>query len=147
MTAPIFVDTNVFVYARDASEPSKQPAAESWVRSLWLSGRGRLSTQVLHELYVTLTRKLRPGLPRDVAREEVRELQSWRPVAITADVLDEAWVLEDRFGLSFWDALVVAAARVAGCGAVLSEDLQDGQDFDGVVVVDPFAHAPSELGA
>jgi predicted nucleic acid-binding protein len=102
-----------------------------------------LSGQVLAEYYVTVTEKLRPGLERTAARDDVRDLQNWRPVALDADLLDLAWSIQDRFLVSWWDALIVAAAQVSGCRILLSEDFQDGQIFDAVQVVNPFCHAPA----
>ena len=67
MTAPVFVDTNIFVYARDAGARIKQTAAEDWIRQLWLEQRGRTSLQVLSEFYTTVTRKLDPGVAQDEA--------------------------------------------------------------------------------
>lgn len=139
---PIFVDSNVLVYARDTTEPRKQELAAAWLEHLWTKRTGRLSQQVLHEFYVMVTRKLDPGLDTDQARSDVRDLLAWRPRVIDREALEVAWTIEDRFGLSFWDALIVAAARIGGCERLLTEDLQDGADYDGVVIVDPFTHTP-----
>lgn len=144
---PTFVDSNILVYARDASEAHKQRRASAWMEHLWRSRSGRVSVQVLHEFYVVATRKLRPGLPRHEARRDVEALGAWEPVALDRPLTAEAWSLEDRFGLSFWDSLVVAAALRAGCERLLTEDLQDGQDYGGVVVCDPFAHPVDEADA
>ncbi len=145
MSAEVFVDTNVLVYCRDASEPHKQPEAQEWVERLWRERRGRISTQVISEYYVTVTRKLSPGLSPDAARRELRLLLAWRPLSINTALIEEAWRIEERFQLSWWDAMIVAAARQSGCRWLLTEDLQDGQDLDGLVVVDPFAHSPDHL--
>jgi predicted nucleic acid-binding protein len=142
---PIFVDTNVLVYARDASDPQKQATAEAWMGHLWTSASGRLSVQVLQEYYITVTRKLQPGLPREEARADVRDLAAWRPIRIDEAVVEAAWRLEDRFELSFWDSLIVAAAETAGCSALLTEDLQHDLDIDGLRVVDPFRTAVGSL--
>lgn len=142
---PIFVDTNVLVYARDSSDPGKQARASEWVSHLWESGEGRLSLHVLLEYYVTTTRKLRPGLPRADARADVEDLLAWRPIELDAWMLAPAWGMEDRFGLSYWDSLIVAAASVAGCQLLLSEDLQHGADLDGLRVVDPFQTSVGEI--
>lgn len=139
---PVFVDTNVLVYARDASEPVKQPKSRVWLEHLWRARTGRLSQQVLSEFYVTVTRKLDPGLSRADARAEVRTLQAWRPVVIDGDIVEAAWALEDAHSLSFWDALIIAAAQSARCEHLLSEDLTDGVTYGGVTVIDPFAHQP-----
>jgi len=142
----IFVDTNVLVYARDLTEPVKQKRAEEWITGLWHSQRGRISQQVLNEYYVTVTRKLRPGLPAAAARADVRALRAWTPVSIDASLVDRAWTVEDRFRIGFRDAMIVAAAQVAGCSTLLTEDLQAGARFGDMQVVNPFRTAPSELG-
>jgi predicted nucleic acid-binding protein len=135
---PVFVDTNVLVYARDASDLEKQAAAAAWIEHLWTCAAGRLSVQVLQEYYVTTTRKLDPGLPVEEARQDVRDLAAWRPVRIDEAIVETAWRLEDRYRLAFWDSLIVAAAQSAGCEVVLTEDLQAGLEIDGLRIVDPF---------
>ncbi|MCI0634890.1 MAG: PIN domain-containing protein [Actinobacteria bacterium] len=142
---PIFVDTNVLVYSRDAADAAKHATASRWMRRLWETGDGRLSIQVLQEYYVTTTRKLRPGLSMDAARADVHDLSAWRPVVIDPDDLQVAWSVEDRFGLSFWDSLIVAAAHIAACDVLLTEDLQHEGDFDGVRVLDPFRTSIDDL--
>jgi predicted nucleic acid-binding protein len=135
---PVFVDTNVLVYARDASDLEKQATAGAWMDHLWTRAIGRLSVQVLQEYYVTVTRKLQPGIPKDYAREDVRDLAAWRPLRIDEAIVDSAWRIEDRFELSFWDSLIVAAAQAAGCEALLTEDLQHDLVIDGLRIADPF---------
>lgn len=146
MSDLVFVDTNVFVYRVDSRDPERQRRAEQWVRHLWRERSGRISHQVLRELYATVTRRLRPGMERDEARAMVRLLLAWNPTATTPEMLEVAWSLEERYSLSWWDALIVAAARLAGCRWLLSEDLQAGQELGSVTVVDPFATAPGQLG-
>jgi predicted nucleic acid-binding protein len=143
MTAPVFVDTNVLIYALDAADLKKQEAARAWRAELWKSGRGRISYQVLQEFYAKVTQKW-PGARRE-ARAEVRDLLAWRPVAVDAGVLERAWTLQDRYQLSFWDSLIVAAARSASCRYLLTEDLQGHQDLDGVLVINPFRCDPTAL--
>jgi predicted nucleic acid-binding protein len=139
-----FVDTNVLVYARDASEPEKQQSAESWLRWLWATRAGRVSAQVLNEYYVVVTEKLRPGLGREQARADVRNLAAWTPVPTDRRVMEGAWIVQDRYGLSWWDSLVVSAAQVAGCAWLLTEDMGDDRVFDSVRVVDPFRAGPPD---
>lgn len=141
----MFVDSNVLVYNRDASEPEKQPRARAWLEALWESRRGRLSVQVLEEFYVTMTQKLDPGLPEEEARSDVRALDAWNPVALDHSLLPVAWDIEDRYGFSFWDALILAAARRLDCGYLLTEDLQDGRQVEGLTVSNPFRRSPSEI--
>ena len=102
---------------------------------------------MLQEFYVTLTRKLRPGLPPDRAREEVRALLPWQPIEMGPAMLESAWSLQDRFQLSWWDALIVGAAHATRSRYLLTEDFQDGQDLDGLLVLNPFRHTPGSIEA
>lgn len=145
MTDLVFVDTNVLVYARDTAYPRKQERAAEWMSHLWHSRTGRLSYQVIQEFYVTVTTKLRPGMSAKVARSEVRSLVSWLPVAVDDGVMERAWLVQDRFRLSWWDALIVAAAQLSRCGSLLTEDLQDGQALGDLRVLSPFKHQPGDL--
>ncbi|HEY7672577.1 MAG TPA: PIN domain-containing protein [Gammaproteobacteria bacterium] len=140
MNGSVFVDTNVFVYMRDASEPAKQPIAAEWVRNLWAEQRGRTSIQVLSEYYATVTRKLDPGLSADEAWEDVTALLAWEPQEIDRGVIVRARDLERRYELSWWDAMIVAAAELQNCAVLLSEDLQHGMVCGTVKVRNPFAH-------
>lgn len=136
---PVFVDTNVLVYRHDSSDPVKQARADDWYAYLWRSRTGRLSVQVLQELYSVLTRKLKPGMAAPEARRIVRALGAWAPLGIDLATIERAWILEQRSSLSWWDALIVAAAQTSECEVLLTEDLQNGQTFGQVRVVDPFA--------
>ncbi len=141
----VFVDTNVLVYVRDRSDEEKQRRAAEWVGALWETGLGRLSYQVLQEYYVTLTSKLDP--PRRVrdARDDVTALRAWNPVGIDHRTIEGACDAQDRFGYSWWDALILAAALQAGSRYLLSEDLQTGQAIDTLTIVSPFEHTPDEI--
>ena len=132
----VFVDTNVLIYALDGTDPRKQEAAQIWRTALWKSRRGRTSFQVLQEFYVKATKKWPAS--RSAARAEVRDLLSWRPVVLNAGIVEQGWKIQDRYHLSFWDSLVVAAAKAASCRYLLTEDLQPDQDLDGLMVVNPF---------
>lgn len=144
MTAAVFVDTNVLVYARDAREPKKQARATAWLEFLWRQQRGRTSTQVLSEYYVALTRKLEPRVPSAEAWDNASAFLAWRPQAIDETVLQRARDIELRYRLSWWDSQIVAAAQLQGCALLLSEDLQDGGDYGGVTVRNPFTLEVSE---
>lgn len=143
MTALVFVDTNVLIYAQDVSDLKKQKQARAWRHELWTSGTGRISFQVLQEFYVNVAHKWPSA--RSQAREEVRDLLAWRPLRTDAELLERAWSIQDRYRLSFWDSLIVAAAKTALCSYLLTEDLQDGQDFDGLVVLNPFSKDPGSI--
>jgi predicted nucleic acid-binding protein len=139
MTAPVFVDTNVFVYVRDAGEPAKQQRATRWLEYLWREQLGRTSFQVLSEYYVSVTRKLAPGLSRDEAWDDVQALLTWSPHPIDEHLLERGREVERRFGLSWWDSLIVGAAQLQGCPLLLTEDLQDGGIYGSVKVRSPFS--------
>jgi predicted nucleic acid-binding protein len=143
MTAPVFVDTNVLIYALDHADSKKQQAARSWRTELWKSRSGRTSFQVLQEFYVKVTRKWPAA--RDEARAEVMDLLAWRPVSIDAPILERSWKIQDRYRLSFWDALIVASAKSISCRYLLTEDLQADQELDGVTVVNPFLRGPDSI--
>ncbi|MFZ0863739.1 MAG: PIN domain-containing protein [Candidatus Sulfotelmatobacter sp.] len=141
MTAPVFVDSNILIYAVDGADPRKQRVARDWRAELWKSRLGRVSFQVLNEFYVNAVRLKHAA--RDEARAEVRDLLAWNPVVVDAAVIERGWKLQDRYQLSFWDSLIVAAAKTASCGFLLTEDLEDGQKLDGVEVVNPFLRGPA----
>jgi predicted nucleic acid-binding protein len=143
MTAPVFVDSNIFLYSVDDADPRKQRVARDWRAELWKSRLGRVSFQVLNEFYVNAVR-LKPAA-RDEARAEVRDLLAWNPVVVDAALIERSWKLQDSYRLSFWDSLIVAAAKAASCGFLLTEDLQDGQKLDGVEVVNPFLREPGSV--
>jgi predicted nucleic acid-binding protein len=143
MTTPVFVDTNVLIYALDRGDPKKQQAAWAWRTELWKSQSGRISFQVLQEFYVKVAQKWPRA--RDQARAEVRDLLAWRPVAVDYAILERGWKIQDRYQLSFWDALIVAAAKLLACRYLLTEDLQADQEIDGITVINPFVRDPTSL--
>jgi predicted nucleic acid-binding protein len=145
MADRVFVDTNILVYSRDASEAAKQKQASAWMREIWGSGTGCLSFQVLQEFYVTVTEKLKPGLDPATARNDVRALIAWHPISVDTRVVEGAWSIQDRHLLSWWDALIVSAAQVGNCRYLLTEDLHVGQVFGTVEVINPFLKSPDEL--
>ena len=140
VVAPLtFVDTNVLAYAHDRSESVKQPVARTLLEGLWRDRAGVLSTQVLQELYVVATRKFDPPMPRAAARELVVVYGTWPVVQVDVPLIVAASELEERHTLSFWDALVVEAARRAGATRLVTEDLQPGRTIGGVTIENPFA--------
>jgi predicted nucleic acid-binding protein len=108
------------------------------VEELWQNRRGVLSVQVLQELYVSLTRKLAQPLAPALAREIVSDLTTWQVVAPGAGDVVEAIDASVRLQVAFWDAMLLTTARQAGARVLWSEDLSDGQAYDGVVVRNPF---------
>jgi predicted nucleic acid-binding protein len=136
-----FVDTNVLVYAHDATEAARQPIARVLLDALWAEHSGVLSTQILQEFYNTTTRKLTLPMTRAEAREIVDLYSAWPVVVIDPVMILTASRLEEEHQLSFWDALVIEAARVAGAQSLLTEDMQDGGVIEGVRIENPFVAA------
>lgn len=135
MTGRSFIDTNIFIYSVDAADPDKQQRAQEV-----LTGTPGVvvSTQVMNEFYNVATRKLRPRLPADQAAAIVERMAGQTCVAVDANLVLRALRAGQRWQLSHWDALMVEAARQAGCDVILTEDLADGTDYDGVRVENPF---------
>ncbi len=141
MNARVFVDSNVLIYAHDIDAGEKRERASGVLETLWESRMGVLSTQVLQEFYVNVTRKIPTPLERTTAREILRHYRSWQTERIDpADVL-RASEIEEAHGLNFWDALIVVAAAKGGAERLLSEDLNPGQVIEGVAIENPFSRA------
>ncbi len=143
-TESFFVDSNLLLYYVDSSDSQKSVRAMEWLNALWLAGSGRLSWQVLHEFYWNAVRKMR--LDPQLAREIVEDLSQWRPVDTTLGLVQQAWHWIDAAQLTYWDALILAAAQRSGAQYLLSEDFQAGRSYENVRVLNPFEHSPSELG-
>lgn len=139
MSGSVFVDTNVLIYAHDADAGPKHEVAAASIRELWSSRRGVLSTQVLQEFYVNVTRKIASPLPRAEAREVITTYGVWPMIEVNVADVVRASEIEERYQLSFWDGLIVAAAEKGGAEILLTEDLSQGQRFGGVVVKNPFS--------
>lgn len=136
---PVFVDTNVLAYAHDSSDQRRQPIASALVDELWQSRAGVLSTQVLTEFYAVVTRKFDPPMARRDARALVDAYAAWPIVQVDPPLIVAASGLEERHSLSFWDALIIEAARRAGADRLVSEDLQHGRRIAGLIIENPFA--------
>ena len=136
MPADIFIDTNVIVYAHDVDAGVKHEQAKQLMLELWRSNPlPWLSVQVLQELLVTLRRK---GVAISDARETVEAYMRWRVVANSVELLKAGITEMERWQLSLWDGLILAAARSMGVTTVYSEDLSDEQDYGGLRVANPF---------
>lgn len=134
----VFVDTNVLAYAHDATDTRRQDIARTRLEDLWQTGSGVISTQVLAEFYNVATRKFDPPMVQKRVREIVAAYEEWRPIQVDALLIVTASLLEEKHSLSFWDALIVEAARRAGAEMILTEDLQHDRRFGTTRVVNPF---------
>ena len=133
-----FIDTNVLVYAYDADAGDKHAKAQEVVRDCWESEAGAISTQVLQEFYVTVTRKLSKALPKQDARTVMQTYEAWPVYRPTVADIIAASELEQQHSLSFWDALIIVAAQKSGASTLISEDLQDGRQIGSLKIVNPF---------
>ena len=136
-----FVDTNILIYAYDRLAGSRHTRARALVAELWRARRGCLSVQVLQEFYVVGSRKLIEITPGDL-RVMLADFALWHVHAPTAADVLAATDLHTRYQLSFWDAMILQSALRLGCPIVWSEDLNAGQLFRDVRVVNPFAAEP-----
>jgi len=138
-----FVDSNLLLYYVDPREASKRTRATEWLDALWAAGVGRLSWQVLHEFYWNAVKKMR--LEPASAREIVDDLSNWRPVDTSLGLVQEAWQWMDAAQLTYWDALILAAAKRSGARYLLSEDFQAGRHYEDLEVLNPFEHSPADF--
>jgi predicted nucleic acid-binding protein len=136
MSARSFFDITVLVYTDDKGAPSKQRRALELVSQHRRAGTGVVSLQVLQEYFVTITRKLH--VDARIARRKVELLAEFDVAAPEVSDILAAIDLHRLHGLSFWDALVLRAARQSGCSVLLTEDLQDTREVDGLLIVNPF---------
>ena len=134
-----FVDTNVLVYAHDRTAGARREAARGLLSRLWEADAGVLSTQVLQEFYVTVTRKIPQPLRFGTARDVVAQYRTWPCHRLSPEDVIAASHLQERHTVSFWDATIIVAALALDAETLASEDLQAGRRFDTLTVVDPFA--------
>ena len=142
MSDKCFVDTNILMYAHDTAAGEKHERARALVEELWRDRTGVVSTQVLQELIVNLRRKAAKPLDSAAAREVVVDYLAWQVVVNSGESILHALDLEQRYRISFWDALIVHAAEVSGASVLYSEDLSNGQRYGAVTVVNPLIPKP-----
>ena len=132
-----FIDTNILIYADSGDEPRKQRIAIALMRHLRMQRLGVLSTQVLNEFIQVGLRKL--GLPHKHLREQLRHYRQFELSVVTPETMELALDLHQGHALSYWDALILASAHIAGCAVLLTEDRGDGEVLAGVRLLNPFA--------
>jgi predicted nucleic acid-binding protein len=136
MTSKVFIDTNILIYALDKHDTGKQSRCRQLLKSLADNGIGVISTQVIQEFYVTITKKL--GIDPLTAKEILVSFERFEIVITTLRMINEAIDCSIINRLSFWDALIISAAHEAKCNTVLTEDLNHGQIIRGATIVNPF---------
>ena len=143
MSDKYFVDANILMYAHDTAAGAKHDRARALVEELWHERSGVVSTQVLQELCANLQRKSARPLDSKATREIARDYLTWHVVVNDGNSILAALELQERYQLSFWDALVIHAAQTAGVATLYSEDLSDGHRYGGVQVRNPLVGAAS----
>ena len=139
MSVERFLDTNILLYGYDRDAGPKREIATDLVADGWRRfGRTAVSVQVLQEFYVNL---IRFGQSHDQARLVIEDLTNWPVVENTLECFGHGLTLCERFKLSLWDAMILAAAKASGARKLITEDLNHGQDYDGVLVLNPFRQA------
>lgn len=134
----IFVDTNILVYSHDVDAEQKHQIAQNILLELWQNRNGVLSVQVLQEFYVTMTRKVLHPVPPNRVRNIIRDYFSWHIEINDLNSILIASRIGEDYQISFWDALIVAAASKAKADKILTEDLQAGQIIEGISIENPF---------
>ena len=134
----VFLDTNILIYAHDTSAGKKHELARNIVLELWESGEGVLSTQVLQEFFVSVTKKIPKPLDVKLAKEIVNNLLKWDVVINNGESILEAIEIHIQHKYSFWDSMIIEAAIRGNTTLLLSEDLSDGQIINGVKIKNPF---------
>lgn len=137
MSVRYFVDTNILLYAHDRAAGPKHERAKKILAELWRTQSGFLSTQVLQEFIVNLRRKVANPPDPQTIQEILRDYLTWPLVINSGDSILAALDIEERFRVSFWDALILQAAQACGADVLLSEDLSDGQSYGKIRVVNP----------
>lgn len=131
-----FLDTNILIQAIDKTDRRKMKIARQLLREAAENNRGVISTQVLQEFYMAATKKL--GVEPLMAKELLHQFHNFETIIISPNLISEAVDCSILNRISFWDSLIVAAAESAGCSAVWTEDLNDGQIIRGVKIKNPF---------
>ena len=134
----VFLDTNILIYAHDMDAGSKHDAARAIVEKIWDDETGIISTQVIQEFYVNVTRKMPKPITPVQARGIIINYFSWKVEAIEPHTILSASEIEEKYVLSFWDSLIIATASQSEAVKILTEDLNHGQTIEGVLIENPF---------
>ena len=134
----VFLDTNIIIYAYDNSAGDKQIRASEIIDELWSSGLGIVSTQVLQEFFVNVTKKIPKPLDVKSAKEIISDYLKWDVIVNNGEDILEAIEIQSQYKYSFWDSLIICAAKKGGAMLLLTEDLSDGQIINDLTIKNPF---------
>ena len=147
MSDKVFFDTNVLVYAFDQAEPDKGAIARRLIHDFGAQGNLVLSTQVLQEFYVAVTKAGKSILPHEEAEEIVNDFAEFPLLQVDRTIISLAMKRHQAGAFSFWDSLIVESALRSGCALLLTEDMQDGLTIDSLTIRNPFVAPASENNA
>lgn len=139
-----FIDTNVLVYARDDRNAEKRERARDWLSVISDAGRARINLQVLNELTRWILRN-EPDRSVVEVQGEVESIGAWRARPVDQDDVELAWLVRKAYGYQWFDCLLVAAANLAGCRYLLTEDMAHGAVFEGMTLINPFRVSPGDV--
>ncbi len=145
MSAKVFFDTNVLVYAFDNNEPEKAETAQKLIDEFGSIGKLVLSTQVLQELYVTLTRTGKLSIEKSKAKLIVDSFSEFELIQVDKNIISMAMKRNQSKDFSFWDSLIVEAALSSDCNTLYTEDMHDGLEVDSLVLRNPFTTKTSMI--
>ncbi len=137
MSDKFFVDTNILIYAYDTEAENKHLRCKNIIRELWNDDNGVISTQVMQEFYVNVTRKIPTPLSLEQTRRILAQYETWQVEVIDAPLINFASKIQERNRLSFWDSLIIATAIQGNVKILYSEDLNVGQIIEGIEIVNP----------
>ncbi|MBT3877587.1 MAG: PIN domain-containing protein [Candidatus Scalindua sp.] len=138
MNDKYFIDSNIIVYAHDIANQHKQEVAKRLIFEGLKSETGVISTQVLSEFFVTVTKKIEKPLPIDIAQREIQLLGNLTVIEIEYEMVLQAIETHRQNNISYWDSMIIAAAQRSQCSKLYSEDLSDGQTINNVQIINPF---------
>ncbi|MFH1287084.1 MAG: PIN domain-containing protein [bacterium] len=136
-----FLDTNILVYSHDISAGHKHSIACGIIRDLWENRLGVISTQVLQEFFITVTKKISSPLDKKIAKEIVRDLMEWDVVINDKESILDSIDIHSKYKYSFWDSMIIQAAARGGAKILFSEDMSDSRIVNGVKIINPFVGA------
>jgi len=137
MSDKFFVDTNILIYAYDTQAGNKHESCKNKIRELWNDENGVISTQVIQEFYVNVTKKIPKPLSIEQARGILNQYETWQVEIIEAPLVSFASKIQERNQLSFWDSLIIATAVQGNVKVLYSEDLNTGQIIEGIEIINP----------
>jgi predicted nucleic acid-binding protein len=144
MNDRVFVDTNVFIYARDDRFPEKQGRALDWLREITRRGIGVISPQIIGEIHSVASKgRLKGSEVESHLATEV--IAPWCKGQTDLDLIQAAWTLRERTRFQWWDCVILASAISSGCRFLLSEDYQHDRTIDGVTIINPFKTSPADV--